>query len=91
MTRKTYDELAIDLLKQEEFLPTWCWYLHYKWTKYRVESLATLVDDDRNLQTMVVYRPEWYEKSVFTRNVDVFLEEVESDGRVVRRFSPIKD
>jgi len=77
MPRKSYTELADILESAKEKLPVQCRYQHYKWQKYRVESLATLVDDDRNLQTMAVYRPEWYPESIFVRNIEVFGEMVE--------------
>jgi len=89
MSRKSYQELADILVSEQEKLSIQSRYQHYKWKKYRVESLATLVDDDRNLQTMVVYRPEWFEQSKFVRNLDVFAESVEREWKLVRRFAKL--
>jgi len=89
MSRKSYQELTDILISEQEKLPIQSRYQHYKWQKYRVESLATLVDDDRNLQTMVVYRPEWHEESKFVRNIDVFVEMVELEWKIVRRFAKL--
>ncbi len=86
MARKSYTEIADDLAIAQWELPVKQRYQHYKWQKYRVESLAVLVDDDRNLQTMVVYRPEWHPESVFVRNSEIFAEMVEWEWEMRRRF-----
>lgn len=89
MSRKSYKELADILNKAKENVQIQCLYKHYKWQRYRVESLATLVDDDRNLQTMVVYRPEWEQECIFVRNIDIFEEIIEREWEEVKRFAII--
>ena len=64
------------------------YYKHFKGNIYRVLHIAkhseTLVD-------MVVYQAMYGERGIWVRPLSMFEEEIERDGKIFRRFSPITD
>lgn len=58
-------------------------YMHYKQLPYKVLDLAIL---ESNAEPCVVYQAEYGERITFIRLVSSWIEEVELDGRRVKRF-----
>ena len=58
-------------------------YRHYKGGLYMVEDIAT---HSENEEKMVVYRPLYGEQGLWVRPFDMFMEEVEIEGRKQSRF-----
>lgn len=58
-------------------------YRHYKGGLYVVEDIAT---HSENEEKMVVYRPLYGEQGLWVRPFDMFMEEVEIEGRKQSRF-----
>jgi hypothetical protein len=63
-------------------------YRHYKGGLYRVENIAT---HSENEEKMVVYRPLYGEQALWVRPLELFMEEVEIEGRKQPRFVFIGD
>ncbi|MGB5444414.1 MAG: DUF1653 domain-containing protein [Psychromonas sp.] len=63
-------------------------YRHYKGNLYQVEGVATHSESEEKL---VVYRPLYGEQSLWVRPLDMFIEEVEVDGKKQARFVFIGD
>lgn len=62
-------------------------YLHYKGSKYVVEGLAT---HSETLEEMVVYRAIYGDGELWVRPKQMFLENIEKDGKIIQRFKLIK-
>ena len=62
------------------------YYRHFKGNVYRVLHLAK---HSETLEEMVVYQTMYGERGVWVRPLAMFEEEIERDGKVFRRFSPI--
>ncbi|MFQ3176154.1 MAG: hypothetical protein ACJAYB_001039 [Psychromonas sp.] len=58
-------------------------YRHYKGGLYRVENIATHSETE---EKMVVYRPLYSEQALWVRPLDMFIEEVEIEGKKQPRF-----
>lgn len=58
-------------------------YLHYKGNAYEVIGLAR---HSETLEWLVVYRPEYGERGLWVRPLDMFAGTVTVDGREVPRF-----
>lgn len=58
-------------------------YEHYKGNKYQVIDVATHSETEEKL---VVYRPMYGDMALWVRPVDMFVESVEIDGKMVPRF-----
>ncbi|MFZ5724215.1 MAG: DUF1653 domain-containing protein [Pseudomonadota bacterium] len=61
-------------------------YRHYK------GGLYTVIGTARHSETgelLVVYRPEYGERTLWVRPHRMFLETIETEGRTVRRFTPV--
>jgi hypothetical protein len=61
-------------------------YRHYKGNEYEVLGIAK---HSETLEELVVYRALYGEFGLWVRPRSMFLEHVEVDGRLVRRFTPI--
>jgi len=67
-------------------------YRHYKGNEYKVIDIAK---DSETLEDVVVYQalydsPEFWDKALRVRPLKMFEEEVEVDGKSVKRFTLIK-
>lgn len=62
------------------------YYRHFKGNIYRVLHIAK---HSETLEDMVVYQAMYGEKGIWVRPLAMFKEEIERDGKTVRRFSPI--
>lgn len=58
-------------------------YRHYKGNEYTVLGVAR---HSETLAWLVVYRPEYGERALWVRPLDMFVENVVIDGRSVPRF-----
>jgi hypothetical protein len=58
-------------------------YKHYKGGEYEIIGIAK---HSETLEYMVVYRALYGEGELWTRPLDMFIEQVEIDGKVVPRF-----
>ena len=59
-------------------------YRHYKGAMYKVEGIATHSETE---QKMVVYRPQYGDQALWVRPLDMFLEDIELDGKKQPRFA----
>jgi len=59
-------------------------YRHYKGSMYKVEGIATHSETE---QEMVVYRPQYGKQALWVRPLDMFIEDVEFDGKKQPRFA----
>ncbi|TXS93836.1 DUF1653 domain-containing protein [Parahaliea maris] len=62
-------------------------YRHYKGNEYVVEGVARHSETD---ELLVVYRPCYGERGLWVRPLDMFMENVEVDGRLQPRFARIE-
>ena len=62
------------------------YYRHFKGNLYRVLHIAK---HSETLEDMVVYQAMYGERGIWVRPLAMFKEEIERDGKTVRRFSPI--
>lgn len=58
-------------------------YRHYKGNLYQVEGIAM---HSENGEKMVVYRPLYGDQSLWVRPLDMFIEEIEVEGKKQPRF-----
>ena len=62
------------------------YYRHFKGNIYRVLHIAK---HSETLEEMVVYQAMYGERGIWVRPLSMFEEEIERDGKTIRRFSPI--
>ena len=63
-------------------------YRHYKGQDYEVLHVARHSETE---ELLVVYRPLYGEPGVWVRPLDMFTEQVEIGGKLIRRFRPLED
>jgi len=63
-------------------------YRHYKGKEYEVIGIAK---HSETLEEMVVYRAMYGENELWVRPLEMFLEEVEVDGKKIPRFKFIEN
>jgi len=63
-------------------------YKHYKGNFYQVIEVAT---HSETMEQLVVYRPEYGDKKLWVRPLDMFQESVEIEGKVIPRFAYVGD
>ena len=56
---------------------------HFKGNRYRLEGFAK---DSETLEEMVVYRQLYGEGGLWVRPAKMFLETIERDGKMIKRF-----
>ena len=61
-------------------------YRHFKGNEYEVIGIAK---DSETLKEMVVYRALYGEKELWIRDKQMFLETIERDGKIQKRFTYI--
>ena len=61
-------------------------YMHYKQLSYKVLALALREEDN---EPCVVYRAEYGDKVTWIRPVSSWVEDVEVDGKKVKRFTKL--
>ena len=62
------------------------YYRHFKGNIYRILHIAK---HSETLEEMVVYQAMYGEGGIWVRPLSMFEEEIERDGKTIRRFSPI--
>jgi len=62
-------------------------YRHYKGGEYEVIGVAR---HSESLEPMVVYRPLYNDTGLWVRPHGMFVERIEVDGVLRRRFEPVK-
>ncbi len=62
-------------------------YKHFKGNEYKVLALAK---DSENLEEMVVYKALYGDGQIWVRPKKMFLETVEKDGNLIKRFNFLK-
>jgi hypothetical protein len=62
-------------------------YRHYKGNLYEVIGAATHSETE---EPLVAYRALYGEFGLWVRPREIFLGDVEVDGRIVRRFAPVE-
>ena len=62
------------------------YYRHFKGNVYRVLHIAK---HSETLEDMVVYQAMYGKRGIWVRPLSMFEEEIERDGKTIRRFSPI--
>ena len=62
------------------------YYRHFKGNIYRILHIAK---HSETLEEMVVYQAMYGERGIWVRPLSMFEEEIERDGKTIRRFSPI--
>ncbi len=63
-------------------------YEHFKGARYKV---LRIVRHSETLEEMVVYKHMFGDNSTWVRPIDMFLEEVERDGKKIPRFKYISE
>ncbi|MBU2878665.1 DUF1653 domain-containing protein [Aliiglaciecola lipolytica] len=58
-------------------------YRHYKGNDYEVIGVAKHSEDETEL---VVYRPLYGERNLWVRPLEMFIEEVDVEGKLIPRF-----
>ena len=84
--RETQEQLSQRLAEAAKQVVVGARYEHFKGPVYRVLALAFREDDDA---LCVVYRAEYGDELTFTRPLASWLEEVEKDGKMVKRFTKL--
>lgn len=80
-------KLTQRLVDAAEEVAIGCTYRHYKNKLYTVLDLAIL---ESNTEVCVIYQAQYGERLKFIRVLSSWLEEVEYEGRVVKRFTKIE-
>ncbi|MCR5506350.1 MAG: DUF1653 domain-containing protein [bacterium] len=62
-------------------------YQHFKGNKYKVLAVAK---HSETLEEMVVYQALYGAGDVWVRPINMFLEDIEKDGKIIKRFQFIK-
>lgn len=86
MSEKSQSELSERLIKASQEVTVGAHYVHYKQLSYKVLNLALREEDN---EPCVVYQAEYGDKLVWVRPVTSWLEEVEVDGKKVKRFTKL--
>ena len=63
-------------------------YRHFKGKEYLVLYIAR---HSETLEELVVYQALYGEKGIWVRTLDMFLEQVEVDGKLVNRFEECEE
>lgn len=63
-------------------------YRHYKGKEYEVVGIAK---HSETREELVVYKALYGEGQMWVRPLEMFLEEVEIDGKKIPRFVPVKE
>ena len=64
------------------------YYRHFKENIYKILHIAK---DSETLEDIVIYQTMYGKKGVWVRPKDMFVEIIEMDGKLIRRFTEISD
>jgi hypothetical protein len=73
-------------MKEERTLKIGKKYRHFKGNEYLVLHLAK---HSETREELVVYQALYGERGIWVRPLDMFLEQIERDGKIVNRFDEI--
>ena len=62
-------------------------YQHFKGNFYQVIDIVT---HSETQETLVLYKPLYGEQALWVRPIEMFLEEIERDGEVFKRFTLVE-
>ena len=62
-------------------------YKHFKGNEYKVLNIAK---NSETLEYMVVYQALYGSGDIWVRPLNIFLENIEKDGKIIKRFELIK-
>lgn len=62
-------------------------YQHFKGNKYKVLCIAK---HSETLEEMVVYQALYGAGDIWVRPTNMFLEDIEKDGKIIKRFKFVK-
>ncbi|MBP3616109.1 MAG: DUF1653 domain-containing protein [Alphaproteobacteria bacterium] len=62
-------------------------YQHFKGNKYKVLCIAK---HSETLEEMVVYQALYGAGDIWVRPINMFLEDIEKDGKIIKRFKFVK-
>lgn len=62
-------------------------YQHFKGNKYKVLCIAK---HSETLEEMVVYQALYGAGDIWVRSTNMFLENIEKDGKIIKRFKFVK-
>jgi hypothetical protein len=83
---ETQAQLAARLAEAANQVTVGARYMHYKQLSYKVVGLALREEDN---EPCVVYQAEYGEHVTWIRPVASWLEDVEVDGRMMKRFTKL--
>lgn len=75
-------------MKEKETIKLGQKYRHFKGKEYRVLYLAK---HSETLEDMVVYQPLYGDMGIWVRPLEMFLEKVEFEGKIVNRFEEVEE
>ena len=85
--KESQTQLSERLSKAAELVTVGARYMHYKQLSYKVLALALREDDN---EPCVVYQAEYGDHVTWIRPVSKWIEEVEVDGKKLKRFTKIE-
>ena len=62
-------------------------YQHFKGNFYQVIDTVT---HSETQETLVLYKPLYGEQALWVRPIEIFVEEIERDGKVFKRFTLVE-
>ncbi len=62
-------------------------YQHFKGNFYQVLDTVT---HSETQETLVLYKPLYGEQALWVRPIEMFVEEIERDGKVFKRFTLVE-
>lgn len=62
-------------------------YQHFKGNFYQVINTVT---HSETQETLVLYKPLYGEQALWVRPIEMFVEEIERDGKVFKRFTLVE-
>lgn len=84
--KESQDQLSVRLAKAAEQVAVGARYMHYKQLSYKVLAIALREEDN---EPCVVYQAEYDDSLTWIRPVGNWLEEVEVEGKKVKRFTQL--
>ena len=87
MTKKLSEKELVDILNEaKKLVAVGEMYRHYKGNLYKVIDLGIFSED---IGVGVIYQAQYGEKVMFIRPLDIWIEDVDCNGRTVPRFDRV--
>jgi len=84
--KQTQAQLSAKLAKAIKQVTVGARYMHYKQLTYKVVAIALREEDN---EPCVIYQAEYGDRLTWIRSVTNWVEDVEADGKKVKRFTKI--